>query len=110
MKQYVIASLLLLSASLVGCAEEFIVHHSATGAPIMISRRAYAPEDCLKEIADDGSRMGITFRYVHVRGSTFGRSLLWPFEPGYACEAAVGSPEPPSGAYPVNTQPRLPES
>lgn len=99
-----------MSTTLAGCAEEFIVHHSGTGAPIMIARRGYAAEDCVNKIAEDGTRLGVTFRYVHVRGSLGGRSLLWPFEPGYACEAAVGSPQPPSGAYPFNTQLRHPES
>lgn len=48
--------------------------------------------------------MGVTFRYVHVRGSIVGRSLLWPFEPGYICEAAIGPEQHPTGVYPIETQ------
>ncbi|TKS58942.1 MAG: hypothetical protein EWM72_02594 [Nitrospira sp.] len=48
--------------------------------------------------------MGVTFRYIHVRGSVVGRSLLWPFEPGYACEAAIGPAQHPTGVYPIGTQ------
>ena len=45
--------------------------------------------------------MGVTLRYIHIRGSMVGRSLLWPFEPGYACEAAIGPEQNPSGSYPM---------
>jgi len=50
----------------------------------------------------------VTFRFVHVRGTTFGRSLLWPFEPGYACEAAIGPESHPYGIY-WNVPPRTPQ-
>ncbi|MDH4097005.1 MAG: hypothetical protein OEY21_01100 [Nitrospira sp.] len=46
-------------------------------------------------------RLGVTFRYVHVRGNFAGRSLLWPLNPGYACEAAIGPEQLPIGAYPM---------
>jgi hypothetical protein len=45
---------------------------------------------------------------VHVRGSVIGRSLLWPFEPGYACEAAAGPEGHPNGIY-YNVPPRVPQ-
>ncbi len=89
--------MLLLS----GCAEEFMVLHSETGEPLIISRRAYNSGGCLDQLTKDASRMGVSFRHVHVRGSVVGRSLLWPFEPGYACEAAIGPLERPSGTYPI---------
>ncbi len=50
--------------------------------------------------------MGVTLRYIHIRGSMVGRSLLWPLEPGYACEAAIGPVQGPSGSYPMDS--RLP--
>lgn len=103
-------SLLLLIAIvlLVGCAESFTVFHSETGDPILLGRRAYSYDGCLSTMRDEAERLGVTFRYVHVRGSTFGRSLLWPFEPGYACEAAIGPEQPPTGIYP-NVPPLLPQ-
>ena len=58
-------------------------------------------------LQEEANRLGVTFRYVHVRGTTFGRSLLWPFEPGYACEAAIGPEGHPSGIY-LNVPPRTP--
>lgn len=88
-----------------GCAKEFVVFHSQTGEPLILSRRSYTADQCVARVKDDGARMGVTFRYVHVRGSTVGRSLLWPFEPGYSCEAAVGPEHPPSGAYPIDSVP-----
>ena len=87
---------------LTGCAEEFMVLHSQTGEPLIISRRSYSFEDCVGELRQDATRVGATFRYVHVRGSVAGRSLLWPFEPGYACEAALGPEQRPSGTYPMD--------
>jgi hypothetical protein len=103
-------SLLLLIATvlLVGCAESFTAFHSETGDPILLGRRAYSYDGCLSTMRDEAERLGVTFRYVHVRGSTFGRSLLWPFEPGYACEAAIGPEQPPTGIYP-NVPPLLPQ-
>jgi hypothetical protein len=86
---------------LTGCAEEFVIFHSASGDPLLISRRAYTSKGCAAKVQEDAERMGVTFRYVHVRGNIVGRSLLWPLYPGYACEAAIGPEQPPTGAYPT---------
>lgn len=91
---------------LAGCAEPFTVFHSQTGEPILIGRRSFSYEGCLSTMQEEADRLGVTFRYIHVRGSKFGRALLWPFEPGYACEGAVGPEQPPTGAYPY---PPLPQ-
>lgn len=93
--------LFLLSAILLltGCAESFTVFHSQTGELILIGRRAYSYDGCLSTMREESERLGVTFRYVQVRGSVPGRSLLWPFEPGYACEAAVGPERHPNGIY-----------
>lgn len=104
------SSLIVMGCLLAGCAQEFIVLHSQTGVPIIISRRSYTADGCIEKVRSDAAQMGVTFRRVHVRGSTVGRSLLWPFEPGYACEAAIGPEERPSGAYPTEAFPRLPRS
>lgn len=88
--------LLLLSA----CAEDYTVFHSQTGLPILLTRRGVTFEDCLQAVREEGARLGVTFRYIHVKGSLFGQSLLWPFEKGYACEAAIGPQRVPTGAYP----------
>jgi hypothetical protein len=85
--------------SVTGCASEFSVL-GASGQPLLISRRGYSPDECTVKVKDDAARMGVTLRYVHIRGSAVGRSLLWPFEPGYACEAAIGPEQIPTGAYP----------
>jgi hypothetical protein len=85
--------------SVTGCASEFSIL-SASGEPLLISRRGYTADDCTKKVKDDAVRMGATLRYVHIRGSAVGRSLLWPFEPGYACEAAIGPEQGPTGIYP----------
>ena len=82
-----------------GCASEFSVF-SASGEPLLISRRGYTPDECTGMVKEDAARMGVTLRYVHIRGNAAGRSLLWPFEPGYACEAAIGPPDGPIGTYP----------
>jgi hypothetical protein len=82
-----------------GCAEEYVLFHSQSGDPILISRRSYSYDDCVTRVKEDLARLGATARYVHVRGTVFGRSLLWPFEPGYACEAAVGPEQAPAGYY-----------
>lgn len=87
---------------LTGCAEEFMVLHSQTGEPLIISHRSYSFQGCVGKLRQDATRMGATFRYVHVRGSVAGRSLLWPFEAGYACEAALGPEQRPSGTYPID--------
>jgi hypothetical protein len=93
---------------LTGCAESFTVFHSQTGEPTILGRRAYTYEGCLSTMREEAERLGLTFRYVQVRGSWEGRSLLWPFEPGYACEAAIGPEQLPSGIY-LNVPPRLPQ-
>jgi hypothetical protein len=85
-----------------GCAEEFIVLHSQTGEPLIIARRSHTFDDCVGKLRQDAARIGGTFRYVHVRGTVAGRSLLWPFEPGYACEGALGPAQRPSGTYPID--------
>ena len=90
-----------------GCAEPFTMFHTRTGEEIVIGRRAYTYNGCLSTMQEEAARLGVTFRYVHVRGTTFGRSLLWPFEPGYACEAAVGPEGHPNGSY-LNVPPRTP--
>lgn len=73
---------------------------SASGEPLLISRRGYTSDECTEKVKDDAARMGVTLRYVHIRGSVVGRSLLWPFEPGYACDAAIGPEQGPIGTYP----------
>lgn len=90
-----------------GCASEYDVMHTQTGEPLLLARRAYSRESCLQQIHEEGTRLGVTFRYVHVRGSLFGQSLLWPFEGGYACEAAIGPEERPKGIYPRESSPLL---
>lgn len=100
----IVGTLLLVT----GCAsDEYNAFHTRTGEPLLLSRRAYSEEACLQEIRAEGARLGVTFRYVHVRGSFFGRSLLWPFEGGYACEAAIGPEEKPNGIYPRERAPLL---
>lgn len=94
--------LVLLLAT--GCAGEFTLFHSASGDPLLISRRAYTYEGCTEKVKEDAARMGVTLRSIHVRGSIVGRSLLWPFEPGYACEAAIGPEQHPTGFYPKGVQ------
>ncbi|MCC6140500.1 MAG: hypothetical protein IT389_07785 [Nitrospira sp.] len=88
-----------------GCASEYNVFHTQTGDPLLLSRRAYSKETCLEKIHAEGVRLGVTFRYIHARGSFFGQSLLWPFEGGYACEAAIGPEEKPRGIYPLKDSP-----
>ena len=90
-----------------GCAEPFTMFHTRTGEEIVIGRRSYTYNGCLSTMQEEAARLGVTFRYVHVRGTTFGRSLLWPFEPGYACEAAVGPEGHPNGIY-LDVPPRTP--
>jgi hypothetical protein len=91
-----------------GCAESFTVFHSQTGEPILLGRRSSSYEGCLSTMREEADRLGVTFRHVHVRGSTIGRSLLWPFERGYACEAAIGPEGHPNGIY-LNVPPRTPQ-
>lgn len=99
-----VSGLFFVLGLITGCADEFILLHSASGDPLLISRRAHTSEACTAKIKEDAAGMGVTFRYVHVRGSVAGRSLLWPFEPGYACEAAIGPEQRPTGVYPIGTQ------
>jgi len=99
--------LVLAVSSFVGCAESYTVFHSETGEPILLGRRSYSYDGCLSTMQEEADRLGVTFRYVHVRGTLFGRSLLWPFEPGYACEAAIGPERGPNGIY-LNVPPRSP--
>jgi hypothetical protein len=95
-----IAYLCLILGLMPGCAEEFILHN-ASGNPLLISRRAYTSEGCVEKVKEDAVRLGVTLQYVHIRGNFAGRSLLWPLHPGYACEAAIGPEQPPTGAYPI---------
>jgi hypothetical protein len=96
-----IAWLVLALCLVTGCAGDFILYHSVTGDPLLIARRAYTADGCTAKVKEDAVRMGVSLRYVHVRGSLVGRSLLWPFERGYACDAAIGSPQIPTGYYPL---------
>jgi len=91
--------MVLLTLLMSGCADEYIIFHSQTGDPLLVSRRAYTYDGCLARVKDDLVRLGVTARYVHVRGSTVGRSLLWPIQPGFACDAAIGPEQGPSGSY-----------
>ncbi|CUQ66170.1 hypothetical protein [Candidatus Nitrospira inopinata] len=95
-----LAWLLLAVGLLPGCAGEFVMFHSESGSPILIARRAYSADACVQKVKEDAARLGVTFRYIHLRGNLAGRSLLWPLEPGYACEAAIGPEQLPIGAYP----------
>jgi len=85
---------------LAGCAESYTVFHSQTGNPTLLIRRAYTYEGCLSTMREEAVRLGVSFSTVQVKGSWQGRSLLWPFEPGYACEGAIGSERLPRGIYP----------
>jgi hypothetical protein len=96
-----IVSVLFISLGLMtGCAEEFVLFHSGSGDPLLLARRAYTSDACTERLKADAARLGVTLRYVHVRGNFAGRSLLWPIEHGYACEAAIGPEQLPTGAYP----------
>ena len=94
-----LTGLLCLFFGLTGCINEYSVL-SGSGVPLLISRRGYSAEDCTEKVKDEAARMGMTLRYIHIRGNDVGRSLLWPFQPGYACEAAFGPEQPPIGTYP----------
>lgn len=96
-----VVCLCLILGLVTGCAEEFVLFHSASGDPLLISRRAYTSEGCIAKVKEDAARLGVTFRHIHIRGNVAGRSLLWPLHPGYACEAAIGSEQPPMGTYPT---------
>lgn len=96
-----VSGLLWVLGLFTGCADEFVILHSTSGDRILISRRSYTSEGCIEKVKEDAARMGVTFRYIHVRGSVVGRSLLWPFEPGYACEASIGPEQLPAGIFPM---------
>lgn len=93
-----LTGIMCVVCSVTGCASEFSVF-SASGEPLLISRRGYTSDECTGKVKDEAIRMGVTLRYVHIRGNALGRSLLWPFEPGYACEAAIGPEQGPIGTY-----------
>jgi hypothetical protein len=99
---------LIMTLLLTGCAESYTVFHSQTGNPILLVRRAYSHEGCLFTMRDEAARLGVTLSTVQVKGSWQGRSLLWPFEPGYACEGAIGPERLPHGIYP-NVPPLSPQ-
>lgn len=90
--------ILLMSVGVTGCASEFTIVSTA-GEPLLISRRGYTPDGCTALVKNDAAHMGVTLRYVHIRGNFAGRSLMWPFEPGYACEAGIGPEQGPIGMY-----------
>jgi hypothetical protein len=103
-KRLILITVLLLT----GCAEPYTVFHNQTGNPIIVGRRAYSYEGCLSAIREEAARLGVSLSTVQVKGSWQGRSLLWPFEPGYACEGTVGPQRLPRGAYP-NVPPLIPQ-
>lgn len=94
-----LAGILYLLSGIAGCASEFSML-SASGNPLLLSRRGYTAQECTEKVKDEALRMGATLRYIHIRGNTIDRSLLWPFQPGYACEAALGPEQAPIGSYP----------
>jgi hypothetical protein len=94
-----VIGMLLVSVGVVGCANEFTIV-GTSGEPLLISRRGFTSKACTAMVKNDAARMGVTLRYVHIRGSVAGRSLLWPFEPGYACEGGIGPEQGPTGIYP----------
>ncbi len=99
---------LIMILLLAACAEPYTVFHNQTGQPIILGRRAYSYEGCLSTMREEAVRLGVTFRTIQVRGSWEGRSLLWPFEPGYACEGTIGPERLPRGIYP-NVPPLSPQ-
>jgi len=94
----VLIGVLLISTELVGCTSEFTIV-GTSGEPLLISRRGFSPDECTAMVKNDAARMGVTLRYVHIHGNAVGRSLLWPFEPGYACEGGIGPEQGPAGIY-----------
>ena len=100
--------ILIVILFLAGCAETYTVFHSQTGQPILLGRRAYSYEGCLSTVRAEAARLGVSLSTIQVKGSWQGRSLLWPFEPGYACEGAIGSERFPIGIYP-NVPPLSPQ-
>ena len=104
MRGLLLAIILILG----GCAESYTMFHSQTGQPIMLGRRAYTYEGCLSTMHEEAARLGVSIGRVNVRGSWQGRSLLWPFEPGYACEGIIGPERLPNRIY-LNVPPLLPQ-
>ena len=100
--------MLIATLLLAGCAEPYTVFHSQTGQPTLLGRRAYSYEGCLSTMREEAARLGVSLSTVQVRGSWQGRSLLWPFEPGYACEGKIGPQRLPRGIYP-NVPPLSPQ-
>jgi hypothetical protein len=100
--------MLIVILLLAGCAESYTVFHSQTGKPILLGRRAFSYEGCLSRMREEAARLGVPLSTIQVKGSWQGRSLLWPFEPGYACEGAVGLERFPRGIYP-NVPPLSPQ-
>jgi hypothetical protein len=100
--------LLIMILLLTGCAEPYTVFHSQTGEPIILGRRSYTYEGCLSTMREEAARLGLSLSTVQVKGSWEGRSLLWPFEPGYACEGAIGPERLPHGIY-LNVPPLAPQ-
>lgn len=90
--------MLLVSTGITGCAGEFTMVGTSE-EPLLIARRGFTPDTCIAMVKEDAARMGMTLRYIHIRGNTAGRSLLWPFEPGYACEGGIGPERGPTGIY-----------
>ena len=104
MRSILLTTILLIT----GCAEPYTVFHSQTGSPIILGRRAYSYEGCLSTIREEADRLGVSLSTIQVKGSWEGRSLLWPFEPGYACEGAIGPERLPRGPY-LNVPPLSPQ-
>ena len=102
------ALLLIMILVLAGCAEPYTVFHTQTGQPIVLGRRAYTYEGCLSAMREEAARLGVSLGMIQVKGSWEGRSLLWPFEPGYACEGTIGPQRLPHGVYP-NVPPLSPQ-
>ena len=100
--------MLIMILLLAGCAESYTVFHSQTGNPIILGRRAYSYQGCLSTMREEAARLGVSLSTIQVKGSWEGRSLLWPFEPGYACEGAIGAERLPRGIYP-NVPPLSPQ-
>ena len=100
--------ILIVILLLAGCAEPYTVFHSETGQPILLGRRAYSYDGCLTTMKEEAARLGVSLSSVQVKGSWQGRSLLWPFERGYACEGTIGPESVPRGIYP-NVPPLEPQ-
>jgi hypothetical protein len=100
--------ILIMILILAGCAEPYTIFHSQTGQPTLLGRRAATYEGCFSIMREEAARLGVSISRVQVKGSWQGRSLLWPFEPGYACEGVIGPERLPHGIY-LNVPPLLPQ-